>query len=68
MKHWPFTVLNKGGKPVIEVEYKGEKKEFVSTMIPQSRTQLLIPLSSDTRRDLVNDPRQDAGDGRSLPR
>lgn len=30
MKHWPFTVLNKGGKPVIQVEYKGEKKEFVS--------------------------------------
>lgn len=31
MKHWPFTVLNKGGKPVIQVEYKGEKKEFVSS-------------------------------------
>merc|ERR1711968_384087 len=29
MKHWPFTV-KKGpsGKPMIEVQYKGEKKEF----------------------------------------
>jgi L1 cell adhesion molecule like protein len=30
MKHWPFKVINKATKPVIEVEYKGEKKEFVS--------------------------------------
>merc|ERR1712100_993661 len=29
MKHWPFTV-KKGpsGKPMIEVQYKGESKEF----------------------------------------
>jgi molecular chaperone DnaK (HSP70) len=30
MKHWPFKVINKGGKPVIQVEFKGEQKEFVS--------------------------------------
>lgn len=30
MKHWPFKVINKGSKPVIQVEYKGEQKEFVS--------------------------------------
>jgi L1 cell adhesion molecule like protein len=30
MKHWPFKVMNKGGKPVIEVEYRGENKQFVS--------------------------------------
>lgn len=28
MKHWPFQVNNKGGKPVIQVEYKGEVKDF----------------------------------------
>ena len=31
MKHFPFKVINKGGKPVIQVEYRGETKDFVST-------------------------------------
>ncbi|POG70569.1 heat shock protein 70 family [Rhizophagus irregularis DAOM 181602=DAOM 197198] len=26
--HWPFKIINKNGKPVINVEYKGEKKDF----------------------------------------
>ncbi|XP_069699880.1 heat shock 70 kDa protein cognate 2-like [Periplaneta americana] len=37
MKHWPFTVVNEGGKPKIQVEYKGEMKKFapeeVSSMV-----------------------------------
>ena len=28
MKHWPFTVLNDGGKPKLQVEFKGETKTF----------------------------------------
>ncbi|KAK2155423.1 hypothetical protein LSH36_241g07009 [Paralvinella palmiformis] len=36
-KHWPFKVLNDGGKPKIDVEYKGERKRFtpeeISSMI-----------------------------------
>ncbi|KAK3810489.1 MAG: LOW QUALITY PROTEIN: hsp71-like protein, partial [Linnemannia elongata] len=28
MKHWPFKVIDKGTKPYIQVEYKGETKEF----------------------------------------
>jgi len=28
MKHWPFAVVSVGGKPKIEVEYLGEKKQF----------------------------------------
>jgi heat shock 70kDa protein 1/2/6/8 len=28
MKHWPFKVVDVAGKPVIEVEFKGEKKRF----------------------------------------
>jgi heat shock protein 1/8 len=28
-KHWPFAVVNDGGKPKIEVEYKGEAKQFL---------------------------------------
>jgi L1 cell adhesion molecule like protein len=26
MKHWPFDVINDGGKPKVQVEFKGEKK------------------------------------------
>jgi len=37
MKHWPFKVVNKGGKPNIQVEYKGEEKIFtpeeISSMV-----------------------------------
>lgn len=37
MKHWPFLVLSNEGKPKIEVEYKGEKKQFfpeeISSMV-----------------------------------
>lgn len=28
MESWPFTVLDDGGNPKIEVEYLGEKKSF----------------------------------------
>jgi L1 cell adhesion molecule like protein len=34
MKHWPFTVLEgTGGKPVIQVTYKGEVKQFAAEEI-----------------------------------
>ncbi|CAG7853789.1 Heat shock protein HSS1 [Serendipita indica DSM 11827] len=37
IKHFPFKVINKGGKPVIQVEYRGEQKEFtpeeISSMV-----------------------------------
>jgi L1 cell adhesion molecule like protein len=38
MKHWPFAVVSgPGGTPIIEVEYKGEKKSFkaeeISSMV-----------------------------------
>ncbi|XP_077320460.1 heat shock-related 70 kDa protein 2 [Lithobates pipiens] len=37
MKHWPFTVVNEGGKPKLQVEYKGEIKTFfpeeISSMV-----------------------------------
>lgn len=29
MKHFPFKVVSKGGKPSIRVEYRGETKDFV---------------------------------------
>ncbi|KAI6238077.1 Heat shock protein 70 B2-like protein [Aphelenchoides fujianensis] len=37
VKHWPFRVLNAGGKPVVEVDFKGERKAFrpeeISSMV-----------------------------------
>ncbi|WVQ65561.1 chaperone DnaK [Kwoniella botswanensis] len=27
-KHWPFKIVNKGGKPMIQVNHKGDLKEF----------------------------------------
>ncbi|KAL0271037.1 UNVERIFIED_CONTAM: hypothetical protein PYX00_008276 [Menopon gallinae] len=37
LKHWPFSVINDGGKPKIQVEYKGETKTFfpeeISSMV-----------------------------------
>jgi heat shock 70kDa protein 1/2/6/8 len=37
MKHFPFKVIDKAGKPVIEVEFKGETKHFtpeeISSMV-----------------------------------
>lgn len=37
MKHWPFKVISEGGKPKIQVEYKGEVKTFypeeISSMV-----------------------------------
>ncbi|CAG8526404.1 13634_t:CDS:2 [Cetraspora pellucida] len=37
MKHWPFKVIEKNSKPYIQVEYKGETKQFtpeeISSMV-----------------------------------
>ncbi|KAL1396967.1 hypothetical protein pipiens_010117 [Culex pipiens pipiens] len=37
MRHWPFQVINDGGKPKIQVEFQGETKRFapeeVSSMV-----------------------------------
>lgn len=29
-KHWPFKLANKGGKPMIQVDHRGDTKDFVS--------------------------------------
>ena len=37
MKHWPFTVVEEGSRPKLEVEYKNETKRFtpeeISSMV-----------------------------------
>ena len=29
--HWPFKIVNKGGKPMIQVEHRNELKDFVGS-------------------------------------
>lgn len=33
MKHWPFKIVGRGDKPVIQVKYRGETREFVSPSV-----------------------------------
>ncbi|OUM65582.1 hypothetical protein PIROE2DRAFT_7427 [Piromyces sp. E2] len=33
MKHWPFKVVEKSGKPYIQVDFKGETKDFTAEEI-----------------------------------
>ncbi|KAF9238371.1 heat shock protein 70 family [Melanogaster broomeanus] len=29
MKHWPFSVIDKGGKPAVQIAYKSDTREFM---------------------------------------
>ena len=42
MKHFPFKVINRSGKPYVEVEYRGETKQFVSIFWSRSRTSTIL--------------------------
>lgn len=62
MKHFPFKIFSKGGKPYIEVEYRGEKKEFVRGFsFASTRHVLTFPILVP-RRDLLNGPPQNERD------
>ena len=37
MKHWPFKVVEKNGKPSITVKHKGLDRNFVSCFVKPSR-------------------------------
>merc|ERR1711968_297649 len=62
MKHWPFTV-KKGpnGKPMIEVQYKGEKKEFgaeeiSATVLTKMKTVAEAYLGTDVQSAVITVP------------
>lgn len=42
MTHWPFKIVNKGGKPMIQVDHRGDLKDFVSVMSQDTRYERLI--------------------------
>src|SRR6266567_4084865 len=63
LKHFPFKVFNKGGKPYIRVEYRGEQKEFVRSIVPACwKIWLMSFLFLVSRRNLFHGPPQDEGD------
>ncbi|KAJ9126311.1 Hsp70 ATPase ssa1 [Naganishia onofrii] len=56
MKHWPFKVINKGSKPVIQVEYKGEQKEFT----PEEISSMVLVKMRETAEAYLGEPVKDA--------
>ncbi|PVF98169.1 heat shock cognate 70 [Serendipita vermifera] len=57
IKHFPFKVINKGGKPVIAVEYRGETKEFtpeeISSMVLLKMKEVAESYLGGTVKDAV---------------
>jgi len=51
MKHWPFKVIDKATKPIVEVDYRGETKQFVSYVLSPSM-ETMADVTSPLRRSL----------------
>lgn len=45
LRHWPFRVKDKHGKPAITVAYKGEDRQFVSSFTCVGRLRVLTNYS-----------------------
>ncbi|KNC98749.1 hsp71-like protein [Spizellomyces punctatus DAOM BR117] len=56
MKHWPFKVLDEGGKPVVEVEFMGEKKRFT----PEQISSMVLTKMRDIAEAYLGHPVKDA--------
>jgi heat shock protein 1/8 len=50
IKLWPFSVKNKNDKPVIEVEYKGEKQQFS----PEEISSMVLTKMKKTAEDYLD--------------
>ncbi|XP_041370984.1 heat shock protein 70 A1-like [Gigantopelta aegis] len=57
MKHWPFKVINKNDKPMIQVEFKGEMKIFspeeISSMVLTKMKETAEAYLGKTVKDVV---------------
>jgi L1 cell adhesion molecule like protein len=49
MKHWPFTVISDGGKPKIQVQYKGETKSY----FPEEISSMVITKMKEAAEDYL---------------
>ncbi|RIA85502.1 hsp71-like protein [Glomus cerebriforme] len=56
MKVWPFKVIDKNGKPYINVEYKGEKKDFA----PEEITSMILAKMKETAEVFLGTSVKDA--------
>jgi L1 cell adhesion molecule like protein len=56
MKHFSYNVLNKDGKPFIEVEYRGEKKVFA----PEEISSMVLGKMKDTAEAFLGETVTDA--------
>jgi len=56
MKHWPFKVVSDGGKPKIQVEYKGETKSF----FPEEVSSMVLTKMKDTAEAYLGKTVKDA--------
>lgn len=68
IKHWPFSVKEKNGKPVVGVQYKGEQKTFVSATSPEKLNNKVDSPMVDSRRDQRDGVDTDEGDSRGISR
>uniref|UniRef100_A0A914M9T2 Heat shock protein 70 n=1 Tax=Meloidogyne incognita TaxID=6306 RepID=A0A914M9T2_MELIC len=56
MLHWPFKLLNKTGRPTIEVEFQGEKKTF----LPEEISSMVLTKMKQTAEAYLGHPVRDA--------
>ncbi|KAK7104854.1 hypothetical protein V1264_019505 [Littorina saxatilis] len=56
MKHWPFKVVDDGGKPKVQVEYKGENK----TMAPEEVSSMVLVKMKETAEAFLGQKVKDA--------
>lgn len=52
MKHWPFKVINKAGKPTIQVNYKDECKDFA----PEEISAMVLTKMRETAESYIGNP------------
>ena len=56
LKHFPFKVIGKDNKPVIEVEYKGEQKQFH----PEEISSMILTKMKETAEAYIGEEVKDA--------
>merc|ERR1712045_319126 len=56
MKHWPFTVVEEGGRPKLEVEYKNETKRFT----PEECSSMILTKMKETAEAYLGKAVKDA--------
>ncbi|ODQ80026.1 hypothetical protein BABINDRAFT_36047 [Babjeviella inositovora NRRL Y-12698] len=56
MKHFPFAVIDKGGKPMIQVDFKGENKVFS----PEEISSMILIKMKETAENFLGVPVNDA--------